>query len=90
MVGKDDESDSVATSTNRQNQQQLPSTFLEMQTTQHGAEMEILAIQKSNRLSEHKRKLEVLDAEFEYWNSMKMVTKNTQENLPRPNTRSKK
>ena len=34
--------------------------------------------------------MEVLDAEFEYWETMKKSIKNTQEQQPRPNTRARK
>ena len=34
--------------------------------------------------------MEVLDAEFEYWETIKKSIKNTQEQQPRPNTCTRK
>ena len=59
---------------------------LDLQTQQHEAEMELLVIKKNNTIIEHKRKMEVPDAEFEYWETMKKSIKNTQEQQPRRNT----
>jgi hypothetical protein len=36
-----------------------------------------------NLLEEHKRKMEVLDAEFEYWSSIKQCRINTHEEAPK-------
>ena len=63
---------------------------LDMQTKQHEAEMELLDIKKNNIIIEHKRKMEVLDAERQYWDAMKKSMKTTQEQQPRPNTRARK
>ena len=52
--------------------------------------MGLLVIKKNNTIIEHKRKMEVLDAEFEYWETMKKSIKDTQEQQPRPNTRARK
>ena len=49
-----------------------------MQQKQHEAEMQILDIKKSNISSEHKRIMEVIDAEFEYWERMNKAMKDTQ------------
>ena len=40
---------------------------LDMQQQQHEAEMAILELKKSCIVQEHKRKMEVLDAEYAYW-----------------------
>ena len=61
-----------------------------MQTKQHEAEMELLEIKKSNLLNEHKREMEVLDVELEYWKNMTKAMRTTQEQQPRPNIRSRK
>ena len=50
--------------------------------------MELLDIKKNNIIIEHKRKVEVLDAERQYWDAMKMQT--THEKQPSPNTRDRK
>lgn len=62
---------------------------LSMQEQQHEAEMELLAIKKNQLLTEHKRKLEVLDAELEYWNSMRKSVKPNAEEQQRPFTRAR-
>jgi hypothetical protein len=38
-----------------------------------------------NQVNEHKRKMEVLDAEFEYWKNMTNATRKTEEQHPKPN-----
>ena len=53
--------------------------WLDMQTQQYKASMELLEIRKRNILSEHKRKMEVFDAEFQYWESMKKRIKQESE-----------
>ena len=63
---------------------------LDLQTQQHKAEMGLLVITKNNTIIEHKRKMEVLDAELEYWETMKKSIENTQEQQSRPNTRTRK
>ena len=50
---------------------------LDLQTQQHEAEMELLVIKENNTIIEHKRKMEVLDAKFEYWETMKKSIKHT-------------
>ena len=90
----------MASITNTQNQQQLPSAVVEaaltpssttkpnksaakarcvdMQTKLHEAEMELLEIKTSNLLNVNRRKMEVLDAELEYWKNMtKAIKTNT-------------
>lgn len=62
---------------------------LSMQEKQHDAEMELLAIKKTQLLTEHKRKIEVLDAEWEYWNSMSKSINLAAEQQQRPFTRSR-
>ena len=64
--------------------------FLDMQAKQHEAEMELLQIKRSNLQMQHKRKLEVLDAEFEYWDSIRKNTRSTQKQNSRPTTRAQK
>ena len=54
---------------------------LDMQTKQHEVEMELLDIKKNN-IIEHKRKIEVLDEERQYWDAMKKSMKTTQEQQP--------
>lgn len=61
---------------------------LDMQ--QHEAEIELLQITRSNLQMQHERKLEVFDAEFEYWDSIWKNTKSTQEQNSRPTTRAQK
>ena len=39
---------------------------LDLQTQQSQAEMELLVIKKNNTIIEHKSKMELLDAEFEF------------------------
>lgn len=63
---------------------------LDMQEKQHTLEMEILEIRKNNLSEEHKRKMEVLDAELEYWSSTKKSRVNTQEEPPKRITRQTK
>ena len=63
---------------------------LDMQTKQHEVELELLDIKKNNIIIEHKRKMELLDAERQYWDAMKKSMKTTQEQQPRPNTRARK
>lgn len=63
---------------------------LEIQAKQHEVEMEILDIKKSNLIIQHKRKMEVMNAEFEYWDSMTKSIKSTTEQQSRPNTRARK
>ena len=48
---------------------------LYLQTQQHEAEMIIM---KENTIIEHKKKMEVLDAELTYWETMMKSIKNTQ------------
>jgi hypothetical protein len=63
---------------------------LDMQTQQHEAEMELLVLKKHNLIITHKRKMEVLDAELQYWDKMKKTIKSTQDELHKPNTRGRK
>lgn len=63
---------------------------LDLQTQQHEAEMELLVIKKNNTIIQHKRKMEVLDAELEYWETMNKSITNTQAQHSRPNTRARK
>ena len=63
---------------------------LDMQAKQHEAEMEFLEIKKNMKIEKHKRKMEVLDAEFEYWNEMKKNIKSPENAKPRPKNRSRK
>ena len=63
---------------------------LAMQTKQHEAEMELLDLNKRNLIIAHKRKMEVLDAELQYWDMMKQSIQSTQEEVHKPNTRARK
>ena len=69
---------------------------LEMQAKQHEVEMETLDIKKSNCIIQHKRKMEVTNAEywytgiFEYWDRMTNSIKTTTQQQSRPNTRARK
>lgn len=62
---------------------------LSMQEQQHEAEMELLVIKKPQLITEHTRKLEVLDAELEYWNLMRKRVKPNEEEQQRPFTRGR-
>ena len=53
---------------------------LDLQTQRHEAEMELLVIKENNTIIEHKRKMELLDAEFEYWETMKKSIKTHRSN----------
>ena len=63
---------------------------LDMQQKQHEAEMQILDIKKSNISSEHKRIMEVIDAEFEYWERMNKAMKDTQGQPQKLNTQKRR
>lgn len=43
---------------------------LEMQSSQHDAEMEILKVKMHCMKEVHKRRMEVLDMEYSYWSEM--------------------
>jgi hypothetical protein len=58
---------------------------LDLQTQQHESEMELLVIKKNNTIIQHKRKMEVLDAELEYWGTMNKSI-NTHKNNTRVET----
>jgi hypothetical protein len=44
---------------------------LDMQEKQHTMEMEILQVKKNNLVEEHQKRMEVLEAELQYWTSSK-------------------
>ena len=53
--------------------------------------MEFLEIKKNMKIEKHKRKLVVLEEEFEYWNELKKnIIKSTEDAKPRPNTHARK
>ena len=62
---------------------------LDMQEKQHTLEMEILHLRKNNLIDEHQKKMEVLEAELQYWISTKKRTINTEE-PPKRMTRQRK
>jgi hypothetical protein len=53
-------------------------------------EMEILQVKKNNLVEEHQKRMEVLEAELQYWTSSKKNTANTEEELPKRITRQRK
>ena len=55
------------------------SVSLQMQEKQHTMEMEILQLKKNNLIEEHETRMEVLEAELEYWTSTKKRTANSEE-----------
>ena len=63
---------------------------LDMQEKQHTMEMEILQVKKNNLVEEHQKRMEVLEAELQYWTSSKKNTANTEEELPKRITRQRK
>ena len=54
---------------------------LDMQEQQHTMEMEILQLKRNNLVEEHHKKVEVLEAELQYWTSTKKRTADTKEKL---------
>ena len=42
-----------------------------MQEKQHTMEMEILQLKKNNLIEKHQKRMEVLEADLEYWTSVK-------------------
>ena len=62
---------------------------LDIQEKQHKLEMEILHLRKNNLIDEHQKKMEVLEAELQYWMPNKKHTINTKE-PPKRITRQRK
>ena len=46
---------------------------LDIQEKQHKLEMEILHLRKNNLIDEHQKKIDVLEAELQYWMPKKNV-----------------
>ena len=53
---------------------------LQMQEKHHTMEMEILQLKKNNLIEKHQKRMEVLEAELEYWTSVKKRSNTSEAN----------